>query len=49
MKIMLWTQSELAAAHRIYQGAGFQLVGEKKHSSWSRKDLMAETWELNLS
>lgn len=47
-KIMLWTQSELAAARRIYQGAGFQLVGEEKHHSWSRKDLVAETWELKL-
>jgi DNA-binding MarR family transcriptional regulator/N-acetylglutamate synthase-like GNAT family acetyltransferase len=47
-KIMLWTQSELAAARRIYQNAGFQLVAEKKHQSWSRKDLVAETWELNL-
>ena len=48
-KIMLWTQSELAAARRIYEGAGFQLVAEETHSSWSRKDLVAETWELNLA
>src|SRR5579864_4910128 len=48
-KIMLWTQSELVAARRIYQGAGFQKVGEEKHQSWSRQDLVAETWELNLS
>jgi DNA-binding MarR family transcriptional regulator/GNAT superfamily N-acetyltransferase len=47
-KIMLWTQSELAAARRIYQNAGFELVAEKKHQSWSRKDLVAETWELKL-
>ena len=47
-KIMLWTQSELVAARKIYQGAGFQLVGEEKHSSWSRNDLIAETWELKL-
>ncbi len=47
-KIMLWTQSELAAARRIYQAAGFQLVGEEKHESWSRKDLVAETWQLDL-
>lgn len=46
-KIMLWTQSELTAARRIYQAAGFKLVGEKKHQSWNR-DLVAETWELKL-
>jgi hypothetical protein len=45
---MLWTQSELAAARRIYQNAGFQLVKEEQHQSWSRKDLVAETWELEL-
>jgi DNA-binding MarR family transcriptional regulator/GNAT superfamily N-acetyltransferase len=47
-KIMLWTQSELAAARGIYKGAGFRLVGREKHQSWSRKDLVAETWELKV-
>jgi GNAT superfamily N-acetyltransferase len=47
-KVMLWTQSELASARRIYEHAGFKLVAEKKHQSWSRKDLIAETWELKL-
>jgi DNA-binding MarR family transcriptional regulator/GNAT superfamily N-acetyltransferase len=47
-KIMLWTQSELAAARGIYKGSGFMLVGEEKHDSWSRKNLVAETWELKL-
>lgn len=47
-KIVLWTQNELVAARRIYQHAGFELVAEEKHSSWSRKDLVAETWELKL-
>lgn len=47
-KIMLWTQSELAAARGIYKSAGFQLVDEERHDSWSRKNLVAETWELNL-
>jgi len=47
-KILLWTQSELAAARRIYQNAGFKLVSEEKHDSWSRKGLVAETWELKL-
>jgi DNA-binding MarR family transcriptional regulator/GNAT superfamily N-acetyltransferase len=47
-KILLWTQSELAAARGIYQNAGFKLVGEEKHDSWSRTGLVAETWELKL-
>ncbi len=46
-RIMLWTQSELTPARRIYEAAGFKLVGEKKHQSWNR-DLVAETWELKL-
>jgi DNA-binding MarR family transcriptional regulator/GNAT superfamily N-acetyltransferase len=47
-KMMLWTQSELKAARAIYQKAGFKLIGEEKHDSWSRKGLIAETWELKL-
>jgi DNA-binding MarR family transcriptional regulator/GNAT superfamily N-acetyltransferase len=47
-KIVLWTQSELLAARGIYQNAGFKLVGEEPHQSWSRNDLVAETWELKL-
>jgi DNA-binding MarR family transcriptional regulator/N-acetylglutamate synthase-like GNAT family acetyltransferase len=47
-KILLWTQSELAAARGIYKAAGFQLIAEERHDSWSRKNLVAETWELKL-
>ncbi|PYX28809.1 MAG: MarR family transcriptional regulator [Acidobacteria bacterium] len=47
-KMMLWTQSELTSARAIYQKAGFQLVAKKRHQSWGRKDLVAETWELAL-
>jgi DNA-binding MarR family transcriptional regulator/GNAT superfamily N-acetyltransferase len=47
-KIMLWTQSELLAARAIYQREGFRLVDQKKHQSWGRRDLVAETWELKL-
>ena len=47
-KILLWTQSELAAARRIYEATGFRRVDQKHHDSWSRKDLVAETWELKL-
>jgi DNA-binding MarR family transcriptional regulator/GNAT superfamily N-acetyltransferase len=47
-KMILWTQSELKAARSIYEKAGFRLVREEKHSSWSRDDLVAETWEMKL-
>ena len=47
-KMMLWTQSELAAARHLYKGAGFQKVGEERHKSWGRNDLISETWELKL-
>ena len=46
-KLALWTQSELAAARRIYQRAGFKLTGKKRHSDFG-KPCVAETWELKL-
>ena len=46
--MMLWTQSELTAARKIYQQASFQLVAEEPHKSWGRKNLVAETWKLKL-
>lgn len=47
-KITLWTQSELKAARGIYQQAGFHLVDQHRHNSWSRKGLIAEVWERTL-
>lgn len=47
-KITLWTQRELTAARHLYEKAGFELVGEEAHESFSRNDLFAETWELKL-
>ena len=47
-KLILWTQSELTVALRIYENAGFKLVGREKHQSWTRNDLVAEPWELKL-
>ncbi len=47
-KITLWTQSELLAARHLYEKAGFELVAGQRHQSFSRDDLVAETWELNL-
>jgi DNA-binding MarR family transcriptional regulator/GNAT superfamily N-acetyltransferase len=46
-KIVLWTQSILVAAQRIYQGAGFRLIAEEPHHSFGM-DLIAQTWELEL-
>jgi DNA-binding MarR family transcriptional regulator/GNAT superfamily N-acetyltransferase len=46
-KMTLWTQSILHAARHIYKQAGFQVLREEPHHSFG-KDLMAETWELDL-
>jgi DNA-binding MarR family transcriptional regulator/GNAT superfamily N-acetyltransferase len=46
-KVVLWTQSILKAAHKIYQRAGFKLVKEEAHHSFGH-DLMGQEWELEL-
>jgi DNA-binding MarR family transcriptional regulator/N-acetylglutamate synthase-like GNAT family acetyltransferase len=45
--LRLWTQSELRAARRLYQAAGFRIVGKEKNHSFG-KALVSETWELDL-
>lgn len=47
-KIVLWTQSELKGARKIYEQANFQLIKEQPHQSWGRENLVSETWELKL-
>lgn len=47
-KIVLWTQSILTVAHRIYQKAGFRLVNEEPHHSFGH-DLVGQDWELDLT
>ena len=47
-RITLWTQSELDAARRLYKKAGFTLTAKKRHNSFGRKGLVAETWDLEL-
>jgi DNA-binding MarR family transcriptional regulator/GNAT superfamily N-acetyltransferase len=46
-KIMLWTNSGLTAARKIYEQAGFRLVEESRHHSFG-KDLVGQNWELEL-
>lgn len=47
-KIVLWTQSILLSAHRIYEKAGFRLTHEEPHHSFGQ-DLIGQTWELDLT
>ena len=46
-KLVLWTQSNLAAARAIYSKTGFTKVKEEKHASFGVK-LTGEYWELKL-
>jgi len=46
-KLVLWTQSNLAAARAIYRKTGFGKVKEEKHASFGVK-LTGEYWELKL-
>jgi DNA-binding MarR family transcriptional regulator/GNAT superfamily N-acetyltransferase len=46
-KIVLWTQSELVAARKLYASAGFELTAKKPHADFGKK-LVGETWELRL-
>jgi GNAT superfamily N-acetyltransferase len=47
-KLVLWTQSNLAAARQLYRAAGFHLVKRQRHREFGY-DLTGEYWELKLS
>src|SRR2546428_106946 len=45
--LTLWTHSQLAAARRLYQDAGFTRTHHERHHSFG-KDLVDETWDLRV-
>ena len=45
-RIMLWTNSVLVSARRIYEAAGYRLVKSEPHRSFGQ-DLVGETWQLD--
>lgn len=46
-KLVLWTQSNLAAARHIYAAAGFRRIRTESHRDFGVR-LTGETWELGL-
>ena len=47
-RMVLWTNSPLTSARRIYEAAGFVLVAEEDHHSFGH-DMTGQTFELDLA
>jgi GNAT superfamily N-acetyltransferase len=47
-RMVLWTNDILVSARRIYEAAGFRLIGEERHRS-AGKSLVGQTWRLDLA
>ena len=47
-KITLWTHSNLEAARRLYERAGFRLMRSEPATEGFGRNLVDETWELQL-
>ena len=45
--LVLWTNDILVSARKLYEAAGFRLIGSKPHHSFG-KDLVGQDWELRL-
>jgi ribosomal protein S18 acetylase RimI-like enzyme len=45
--VVLWTNSNLTAARRIYESAGFELIEEQKHRQFG-PELTGQTWRKIL-
>jgi GNAT superfamily N-acetyltransferase len=45
--LLLWTDSSLNAARRLYERHGFVKIAEQAHRSFGQ-DLIGETWSLDL-
>ncbi|KAJ6508467.1 putative GNAT family N-acetyltransferase [Mycena sanguinolenta] len=46
-RVVLWTQSSLLAARRLYKAAGFELIKSAEHEDFGVK-LVGEFWELRF-
>jgi DNA-binding MarR family transcriptional regulator/GNAT superfamily N-acetyltransferase len=46
-RIVLWTQSALTAARKLYVDEGYKLIKQERQQHFG-KDLVSETWELVL-